>query len=414
MTGFITPTKCYVESCTIRGVDIVKHLNTIRVFETLCKPYITGQLEVLDTNNIIENMGLVGGEPVSFTINSTRSSRTDNLHILSIKGETSTQGLRAMRYTIELIGPEYFGDRGNLVQQSFEGITGTDAISKIHSQFLGDSIDVQVPSIGLLGKDNSYVVSSTKPFKAVNDIIKVLQFAQYQTGNVMHWVDKDGAHLAPLEHLFKTLTPQETFYQEATWGKSWRDIARAEYAIIAASALVNPEQGRTSMTGVSATANQERKVSDLLTNKKVHDNPVAQVVSGAAAGTGIGSFLGSLVSSVTGGHGGSHNYYLNDSSRIPNANSRQTEKEKAYGNQIANGPQFTIKVPIQPGLRCVVGKGIHAKLQPPVGDQTSPFSSPSQTGGDMLIIDAMHEVHLDDTQMAGTSTFRCAKGGWNT
>lgn len=401
-----------MSACSINGVDVKKHVNTLRLFETLSKPWLTGQLGVYDTNNILENMGLVGGEPISFTIETTRSSRSETLHLLAVKGETSSQGLRGMQYTIELIGKQYFGDRANLVQQSFKGATATDIASKIAGQFMG-GLDVKVGSVGLIGKDNPYIVSSVKPLKAITDVMKLATFGAYDTGNVAHWADRDGVHMAPLEHLFKTIGVQERFFQEATWGKSWTDIARAEYAIIAASALVNPEAGRASASLVSATNNQERKVLDTLTNKKLFDQMASKVAAGAAAGTGAGKYLGSLFSSAAGGHGGSHNYYMNDSATIPNQSAHHTEKEKAYGAQVANGPQWTIKVPIQPGLRCVVGQGINCKLLPPIGDQTSSIIAAPQTGGDMLIIDAMHEIKLDDVEMAGTSTFRTAKGGYS-
>jgi hypothetical protein len=209
------------------------------------------------------------------------------------------------------------------------------------------------------------------------------------------------------------LSSQDTFIEKGTWGASWQDLARVENAIISAGALVNEGAGRVGMQGIASTQMAERKVVDFLSNKGVFDTKAASIASGAAAGRGIGNFLGSIVGSVTGGHGGEHNYYLNDSSRIPNENVRQTDKEKAYGAQIAGGPQFLIQVPIQTGLKCVVGQGINALLLPPIGDQTSPFTGDSQTGGMMLVVDAMHEAHADDTNMAGTTTFRTAKGGFN-
>ena len=412
MSGWVQPCKCYIEYAYINGVDIVRHVKVARVFETLCKPYLTGQIELIDTNNFIENMGLVGGETVSFAINTTRSRRDVELQILSFQGQQSTHNKRAMHYTFELIGSEYFGDRANIVQQAFSGTTATDACSSIYSTYLGSSLDVMVPSSGIIGKDNSYIVKGAKPFKAVSDLKKIMTFGSYKTGNVLNWRDRDGSHLAPLEYLFQTLSAQDTFYERGTWGASIQDLARVENAVIAASALVNPESGRAGLKGISSTQMAERKVLDFLTNKSIFDTMASGMMSGAGVGMGIGNFLGSIVGSVAGGHGGEHNYYISDSSRIPNANVRQTDTEKAYGAQVSGGPQYTIQVPIQSGLRLVVGKGLDARLLPPVGDQTSPFTAESQTGGLMLVVDAMHEAHLDDTQMAGTSTFRCARGGF--
>lgn len=152
---------------------------------------------------------------------------------------------------------------------------------------------------------------------------------------------------------------------------------------------------------------------DLLTNKLVYNVKAAQVLAGKVAGTPATAFLGSIASGMAGGHGGQQNYYAVDSSKIPVENTRQTEREKLYQALVKNGPQQTIKVPIQSGAKCTVGKGIYAKLIPPVGDLTGEQLGPQQAGGLMLVVDLMHELMLDDSQMSGTTTMRGVKGGFS-
>ena len=413
---FTLPTKCAITNFMLNGVDLVRHVNQLRVYETVCKPYLTASVVIMDTNNILNNMGIVGGEPVSFTINSTQSEYSGEFFVLSIKGGEQSQSLRSQLYTINLIGKEYFGDRGNMVQQSFKGVTGTDIISKIHNQFMGTSLKIPVPSTGLIGKDNAYVISSAKPFKAIADVRKLLTFAQYQTGASLYYRDVNSVNIVPLEHLFATLSSQQTFFQEATWGKSWTDIARSENSIISAGLTSTDDKdgsGRASIQDISSRSTGERKVLDLLTNKKVFDTLSGSIKGGSVSGLSVSNLIGSIVGGVTGGHGGEHNYYVTDSSKVPSENTRQTEREKLYQATVRNGPQHLIKVPIQSGLRCTVGKGITARLLPPIGDTTSPSFAEEQTGGDMLVVDIMHEVHSDDQMMAGTTTFRALKGGYN-
>ena len=62
--GWILPTKCRVLNCSINGVDISQLLKTVKIFETVCKFYITGTLVVADNTNLIDNLGLKGGEPI--------------------------------------------------------------------------------------------------------------------------------------------------------------------------------------------------------------------------------------------------------------------------------------------------------------------------------------------------------------
>lgn len=415
MGTFIQPTKCFVQSFTINGQELCKHVHAVQIYETLCKPYITARAVFIDTNNIMNTLKIVGGEPVTVTINSSRGTYSADLHILSVKGNESAQNLRAQSYAIDLIGREYFGDRTNMVQHSFKGITGTNIIQKLHSMFMSGPINIPVPSIGLFGQFNPYVISSVKPFKAINDIRKMLAFAQYQSGATMYYRDANGINLTPMEHLFQAMDSTQTFIQKATWGASLSDLSASENAVISAIASIDENStGRLGVQDISSRAVAERRVNDMLTHKSVF-NIAAKFISdpGPLIGVPGVQLIGNILNSIAGGHGGEHNFYFNDSTKIPNESVRSTDRDKLYQATIKNGPQWMIKVPIQSGLKVTVGKGIYAKLLPPVGDATSPVYAPEQTGGKMLVVDICHEVHNNDKMMAGTTTMRCVKGGFD-
>jgi hypothetical protein len=407
--ALLQPAKAFIQSCVVAGAEMTGKVQRIQLFETLCKPYLTCNLIIQDDNNVINNLRLVGGQPVSiaFTGGAGVMYRA-TLYIHSLKGEPSRKNLRTITYTFDLVGPQYFGDKANLVQQSFSKIKGTDIIQKVHDQFLSEKLSILVPSSGLIGKENGYVISSTKPFKAINDIRKLLTFDAYSTGSTLHWRDNVGNKFAPMEHLFATMSPTVKFEQRNTWGSDWRNVFGAYNAILEASSTIN-ESGTSVGRGIGAVASaaqSERKVLDIMGNKRTVDQMLGSVGGGAVSGTAAS--FGSIVNSVTGGHGGSHNYSAFDPTQFPKENLRQTDKSRMYGATIAGGPQLTIKVPIQTGLLCTVGKGILTKLIPPTGD----LERGTERGdGLMLVIDLMHEVHGDGNQMSGTTTMRCAKGG---
>lgn len=392
---------------------MTSHVHNVQIFETICKPYLTGKLVIKDDNNVINNLQIVGGEPVSvsFSGGSGSGPYRCTLYVLSLKGQPSEKNLRTVIYTFDLVGIQYFGDKTNLVQQSFKGTPGTSIISTIHNKFLGESLSILVPSSGLIGQDNPYVISSVKPFKAINDIRKMLNFDSYQTGSTLHWRDNVGNKFAPMEHLFSTMSSQFTFEQRNTWGSDWRNVFGAYNAILEAAASVN-DNGTATGKGVgqiASAAQAERKVLDIMGNKRVVDNMISSMGGGAVSG--VAAKYGSIVNSLQGGHGGAHNYSSFDSTQFPKANLRATDKARAYQAQIANGPQLTLKVPIQTGLLCTVGKGITAKLIPPTGDMEAAAKA-DRSSGLMLVIDLMHEVSGDGNHMTGTTTMRCAKGGY--
>lgn len=405
------PTKASVRNITLKGVDLRLHINKVSVYETITKPYLTAKLKIYDNNNLIDNMQLVGGEPCYFCLDAGDGKIYEaNLNVLKVHGERSSQSLRTMVYDVDLIGPEYFKDKSSIVQHSFKGIPGTQAIQLLHSKFFGTGLRLLSQSLGPISKQ-SHIVSALKPFKAINDIRKKLLYAQYQTGNTLYYRDKEGHVLGPLEQLFSQLSPQANFIQKTTWGHNYfQDVVAAQYAIIAVQANVDfSDSGRGGMKNISAAKTQEKKVFDFRTKKLVTNVMASAVSPGKVIGSAIG--LGAaIINSVAGGHGGFPNYMTMDSDHhsVQTHHSQKTERERLYNAMILDGPALTVKVPIQGGLDCTVGKGCNLNLIPSTGDINPGLTDAS---GLYLITDICHEVIASDQQMTGTTTFQCVRGG---
>jgi len=385
------PTRATVLSCSIAGADFTARVLKLSVFETVCKIFITGTLVIRDDNNVINNLLLKGGEPIAFNF-SAGDGLTYNmtLYLLKMQGEPMNNNLRSVKYTIDMIGSEYYGDRANMVQQSFSGQPGTAIAQSIFSRFLGGGLNVPVPSTGIIGEKNNYVVSSTKPIKAINDIRKIITFGG-GCGASMFFRDRYKANLTQIEALFAQMGTQYSFEQRNTWGSDWHNVLGAYNAILAASTSVNEKQGRGGAQMSSMTGQAERKVRDMFSTKKTFSDAI-----GAASGA---------FSSVTGGHGGLQNFPIFDATKIQKENVRDTGKDAAYQSQIVDGPQITIKVPLQTGILCTVGKGVTISLIPPTGDY---YGGPSfeRNNGNKLVADLCHTLEASEVGMTGTSTFR--------
>lgn len=397
------PTKCRFRSFTIKGFDLTQHLNRLRVYETILKPYLTAKATIIDNANILENLGLVGGEEIQFVIDAGDNRIYEQkMNLLAVKGEKSTQNLRTIIYEIDMIGDTYFNDKKSLVQQSFKGIPGTQAIQILHSTYLGGALEILSQSMGPISLQ-SYIVSAKKPMTAINDIAKRLNYGQHNSGNTLYFRDAKQHVLGPLEALFSRLSSQQEFIQEATWGKDWYDIIRAQNAIISAAAEVDvSKNGRGGMQDVSSVATQEKKVFDFRLKEVVVDK-MASKIPGAAK---------SLLAPILGGggsHGGVPNYSTMDSSHLPKQTdpSNKTEAERLYSAMTRNGPMITVKVPIQSGILCTVGKGCTLKLLPAMGDANIIQNSMS---GLYLIMNLCHDCKADDRMVNATTTMECAKG----
>lgn len=385
------PTKAAVQACAISGADMTARVLKISVFESICKAYLTGTLVIRDDNNVVNDLNLQGGEPVQFTFTAGDGlNYSQTLYLLKMQGEPMNQNLRTIKYTMDLIGPEYFRDRANMVQQSFKSTTGTGIAQSIVSRFLGTSLTVPLASSGLFGMTNPYVVSSTKPFKAINDVRKLMSFGS-GVGLSMFFRDAKQLNLTQVESLFSGMGTQQSFEQRNTWGSNWQNVLGAYNAILAASTSVNEKQGRGGAQSTSVTAQYERKARDLFSTKM----PFADAIQAASG----------VLASVTGGHGGLQHFPVFDSTVIPKENLRNTGADMAYQAKVVDGPQVTIKVPIQTGISCTVGKGVSISLIPPTGDYTG-GNAFERLNGNKLVADLCHTVEMGEQGMIGTTTMR--------
>lgn len=399
----IQPTKVRLRACAIKGVDMRMHCKSLAVYESMCKPYITSKFIIVDRTNMINGMQLMGGDPINFAFDGGGEVYESEQFILTINGEASTQNGRTIIYTITAATEAYFKDRANLVQQSFLQQQHTSAAQQIHSQFIGGNLFVAMPSMGMIAKKDigSYISSNVKPFKAIEDILRRATYGAYKSGSTVYFQDKEGHVIAPLEHLFATLAPQQVFEQRATWGSDWRHIFTATNAIIAAQTIIdeNKNSGRAGSQQLAAASSQALNVYDM--------KDKGLIVSKAAQ-----AFSSGPMSRFAAKNGGIVNTLMMDSARNdPSQDPAQNRiQENLFQAKIKDGVNYLIKVPIQSGIQVTIGQGIDARLIPPSGDQNTGYNA---IGGLMLVADLCHECFFDDRQVQATTTMRAVQINYN-
>ena len=381
------PTKSRVRRLTLDGVDLTEYCNRLSIYETIKKPYFTGKFVIIDSRNIIENMGLKGEETLSYAFDGGDGKVFEgSMKVLAVHGNKSTQSLRSMKYDIHTIGQEFFNDKKNLVQQGFKNMPGTAAAQAIHGQYIGGALNCIAGSLGVLGQE-SYTCKSKHPFKAINEIRERLN----PQGNWLYFKNQLGHQFGPLEAFMAQAGSDETFIQKATWGANWFDVIEAEHAIIMAVADVDDQKPGSAGAGAKASTKggQSQNVFDMRTKKSV------KKTRGGA-----------------GGRGGMPNYSLMDGANLPLSvdPSAKAIAENAFAAAVRDSPMMTVKVPIQTGINVTVGRGCYLKLIPPIGDLDE-MSGYSSMSGRYMLSDLAHELFLDDRQMNATTTFQAYKVG---
>lgn len=401
----IQPCKGRFLSCSVAGINLKDHLHCLRVYETITKPYLTGQAEVIDSVNLLLGKELKG-EDFLATFDAGGGQKYDvKFKVYTCKGQAQAQSLNTITYKIELIGEEYFSNASQLVQHSFKHINGTSAIKILHNQYIGGGIRSLAESLGPISLE-SYVVSSVKPFKAIDDLAQRLNYAKYKTNSTIYFRDRDGMVLTPLEALFDQLSAQETYIQKNTWGVNWFDMLMTQNAIINAMANVSDFDG--GIKNMAAASVQSRQGFDMRQKKQIINDLGSAIQAGKFAGNPV-NLVGSLIKKTK--LGGRSNFHLLDTTKLPVSTdpSNGSREEQYYQASFMDGPSVLVKVPIQGGLKATVGKGVSLKLIAPKGDLNN--YTYGDNGGLMLVTDLCHEIYNSDVLVQATTTLQCVKGG---
>jgi hypothetical protein len=389
MANRININKAAVTACTMNGTDVRILVHCIRIYETMCKPYITSEITLINENNLVNVLQLEVGDPVTFTImDSQGKTYSGTQYITGMPEQITTEGPRTEMVTVVSAGIAYHKDRANMVQSSHLLEPITSSIQAIHSQYIGTPLKVLMPSLGMIAKKEigSYIVSNDKPFKAIRDMAARATYGGVSTGATVYFENKFGHVLGPLEHIFATLSAQADLIH--TWGTNFKHMLgadNADNAIIAAK-LYKKEEDQGPTAGGAGV-----ETSQYLFDQFARTHLLEKAATG----------LKRIFSVKNGGKQITHMMDLarNEASVDP---STKTNAEEAFLAKVKKQPNFLIKCTIEAGMKITVGLGVSVKFIPANGVSDS-------MDGMYLVADICHEVFTDNRVVNGTSTMRAVK-----
>jgi len=411
MTTFVKPSTGRLRSVVLAGCPISDYVHCVRVFETLCKPYLTAHLIVIDNNNLIDSLGIMGGTPCTLSFDSPPGDVVydDDFLVLQLTGKQSPMNLKTQIYDIDLIGMPYFRDKANLVQKSFGQIPVTAAIQQIWDEYLsgskGTKLSIPIASTNMMGteKDKS-TIDHKKPFAAIDQLRGYCVFPSKSPSVLFR--DNRETWLWPFKDLVKLASPIVNYIQKETWGAELFGGKDIYFAIIYAEADVDKNfngeglGGRGGSSSAAKTVSQGQAVFDMFKGFPEKFTAAASMFGGGLA-----------AGMAAGGLGGSPNVQHTNSNRWQNAVAPFTKamSEQGQAAEAKNGPQLKIKVPLQTGLLATVGKGVSVSLIGAVGDNFTSYAQ-NPMSGVWLVKDIAHELWTDKREVNGTTVMQLIRG----
>lgn len=380
------------------------------------RSYQTVEMVIVDNYNFLNKFegGISGGEDVRVAFDDGQGS--SNIYEFSGKLHSVGSGgilpnKRTAVYKIIALGFTYYGNKvGGRVQLALQNITGTDAIKRIHEEYLrptDGSLEVD-KSKGFLGEEEPYIISNQTPFVAIHTIRARLSSDEFKTGAYCYYRDKDSYKLKQLERMFADLSVQEYFIQDSTMGKSISDFKNQ------GRNLIQFELG-TSFSGEGGkgspldTFGVDRKVQTNYFNfgEAFNKGKMVDPSPGKISGTA------GLSQDDTDTQYSRQNKIFPGDPRLNSIDPIQEKSndEQLYANLLKGGPCFTAQVMLDGGLHCTVGKGIYAAIQAPQG--SGGLSSDNHLKGEYLIVNIKHHLKINDSTPMGVTTFEAVKGGFS-
>ena len=125
-------------------VELRLNVTDIDIYESLDKPYLTGEVVLVDNNNFIENADILGAENITIALKSARTGTNTIVKNFYINKITHQQRVNDNSQVVVLHIIEDILHLANLfnVNRYYEG-TGSDIIEKICGEFMGRQLTTE-------------------------------------------------------------------------------------------------------------------------------------------------------------------------------------------------------------------------------------------------------------------------------
>lgn len=388
----IQQTKAEIRICRVGGLDHVLpsgdaayHITEWRVYEDICKPYLTGQLVIETLVNLSEEFIYPTAE-VFLEWECPRSDGgptrvySERMRVFSYDSRPIGGGTDVrMQHTLSLIGQEYYNDRHNIVVQRIKNQTATSAAASIHEQYMkdrgptGGSMQVSPGSTGLIGKDDiQHAATNKKPMKAIHDLLDRAVYAAWPSCAPVYFRrqainGKSTYVMSPLQKIMEDGSVYKYFHKPASSSRTPDNLIGYDL-VIHFKPIVPPSEHGQAVAGalgslLTSTSHFNYKSKQFGTVKPNLGNALSQFTGNAQLKAKVQSAVaeaqrGTLGSSVM---MGLIDELMQSASVDKNGPGGYRAKQEAFLTAVAYSRKYWVSVPGQSGLNVSAGDVIEVE-----------------------------------------------------
>jgi len=197
------------------AINLIDYLIELVIYESIFTPFLSGEILLSDSRNLIKDQELLGDEFLYFTARTTTFS-TDNaiskvFKIYSLDNKNYVKDGSSMIYKLGFSSVETFQDLVNPIYRSFNG-TPNDIVQQIYTEYLQTDRTLEIAgkqtaiknSLTVFGKSSNnikFVSPGWSPVKCINWIASKALPENNKAANFLFWETTKGFYFGNVGEL---------------------------------------------------------------------------------------------------------------------------------------------------------------------------------------------------------------------
>jgi hypothetical protein len=376
-------------TCSRGTLNLGNCFITASVYESIFTPGIICDISVLDSDDQLGNLILVGDETVTFSFSAPGGDVASyTFHLNSVEDNHGLGFLKAKAYMLRCVSVEAIAAKANYISKNYNTLISS-MVKDIHTTFLGSSKSLTVePTDG----PQTVTIPNKKPYEAIDMVRRRATSSTNKSSNYIYFENSKGFKFVTIDGLM-TQGPVKYFYQSDTVGSDFR--SQTENNIIHFEIIKQADAAsRVSMGGL------KQQVASYDFRTRLYTSITKDMSS-------IGNMNSSSFKGIFGATSGLFSFIPTDSNNRQQTNIDTTMADKMAS--IANLTQITLQIRVNGDCKVNAGDVINLSIPQKIATTGAVVNDPL-INGNFLVSRIHREIGPAADRPRYTDTIELIRG----
>lgn len=195
--GYYEIKKLEITSTFGKKKDVSPFMSELNIYEDLMSPTLTGSLVLVDPENLIKNLPIIGEETLTVKV-SDQYAEVDKEFVIYKISDRSQPNFGLLTYTLHFCSRELYLNAFVRVSKAYQKTRFEDAVEDVTRFYLKSDKNLRMGSTKI---PQSFIIPNWSPFFGINWMASRSQDPNYIGGNFLFFEDLDGFNFVAVENL---------------------------------------------------------------------------------------------------------------------------------------------------------------------------------------------------------------------